>query len=319
MNTTTVPSAPPLTEFVSVSKWYGPVMAVNGVSFQLPPGVTGLVGPNGAGKSTLIKLLTGQLRPSLGRVRIRGAQAWSVKAKRWIGYCPDADAFYEEMSGRAFVRTVAGLHGFRRRAAGRRCDEVLELVGMTRHCDRPLRTYSKGMRQRIKLAQALVHDPDLLVLDEPLNGVDPVGRVDFVTVFRQLAAAGKAILVSSHVLEEMDKLADQVLFLCRGRLVASGPLSEIRALLEDHPLRIRLTASRARELAAQLVRWDLVQAVDFEGRDGLLVHAYRPRAFFAALTELVVQEQFEIERMQVRDASTEAVFHYLMSRAVHGY
>ncbi len=170
-------SVPPLTEFQAVSKWYGPVIAVNDVTLQLRPGITGLVGPNGAGKSTLIKLLTGQLRPSLGHVRIRGRNAWSARAKSHIGYCPDVDAFYEEMSGRDFVRTLARLHGFRGRLAAERTEAVLEQVGMADRADRRLGSYSKGMRQRIKLAQALVHDPELIVLDEPLNGVDPLGRV----------------------------------------------------------------------------------------------------------------------------------------------
>ena len=309
---------PPLTEFQAVSKWYGPVIAVNDVTLQLRPGITGLVGPNGAGKSTLIKLLTGQLRPSLGHVRIRGRNAWSARAKSHIGYCPDVDAFYEEMSGRAFVRTMARLHGFRGRPAAERTEAVLQQVGMTDRADRRLGSYSKGMRQRIKLAQALVHDPELIVLDEPLNGVDPLGRVEFVDLFRQLAARGKAILVSSHILEDMDKLADRILFLLRGRIMAAGSLTQIREMLDEHPLQIRLATNQPKELAARLFQAECVQAVELEGAGGLLVRALRPKRFFAVLADLAVDEQFDVQRLQVSDASTQAVFNYLVHRGEHG-
>jgi len=308
----TIAASGPLTEFTAVSKWYGPVIALNDVTLHLGPGITGLVGPNGAGKSTLIKLLTGQLRPSLGRVRIRGLTAWSAAAKAWMGSCPDVDAFYDEMSGRAFVRIMARLHGFPARLAAERTEEVLGQVGMAERADRPLGSYSKGMRQRIKLAQALVHDPELLVLDEPLNGVDPIGRAELTVLFRQLAAGGKAILLSSHILEDMDTLADRIVFLSRGRILASGSLAEIRALLDDHPLKVRIGASRPRELAARLLRSELVLAAELAG-DEVVVQVRRPKRFFASLAEIVIEESYDVERLQVIDASTQAVFDYLVN------
>jgi ABC-2 type transport system ATP-binding protein len=306
-----------LCQFDSVSKWYGPVIGLNDVTFEIEPGITGLVGPNGAGKSTLIKLLTGQLRPSIGRVRVDGRRAWSASAKRCIGYCPDVDAFYEEMSGRAFVRTMAMLHGYSKQLARERTEDVLAQVGMTDRAERPLASYSKGMRQRIKLAQALVHDPDLIVLDEPLNGVDPVGRLELTSLFRDLSARGKAILISTHLLDEMDTLADRILFICRGRILASGSLEEIRAMLDDHPSKIRITSSRTRELATRLLALDMVQAAELSGSDELHLQVHRAKQFFGALAEVVTQEDFEIERLQVSDASTEAVFDYLMKSANH--
>ena len=309
--------AGPLAEFTGVSKWYGPVIAVNDVALQLTPGITGLVGPNGAGKSTLIKLLTGQLRPSLGQVRVYGLRAWLAVAKSHIGYCPDTDAFYEEMSGRSFVQSMARMHGFRGREAARRSEEVLDQVGMTDRADRPLGSYSKGMRQRIKLAQALVHDPDLLVLDEPLNGVDPIGRSDFINLFTALARQGKAILVSSHILDEMDKLAQRVLFMCRGRIVASGSLQEIRDMLDDHPFKIRVSADRPRDLAIQLMRLDSVQAVQLEDEGDLLIQVRRPKEFFPAFAAIVADAGLDVDRMCVLDASTEAIFDYLMQAAMH--
>ncbi|HXG10216.1 MAG TPA: ABC transporter ATP-binding protein [Gemmataceae bacterium] len=226
--------------FERVSKWYGPVIGVNQVTLELRPGITGLVGANGAGKSTLLRLATGQLRPDLGRVLVRGLDAWSATAKRHVGYCPDIDSFYEEMSGRQFVEAMARLCGYSRREAQERTDEVLDLVGMTDRAERRLRGYSKGMRQRIKLAQALVHDPELLVLDEPLSGIDPVGRWESINLFRELADRGKCLLISSHELEELEKLTDHVAIMARGRIAAVGTLAQIRDLLDDHPLTIRV-------------------------------------------------------------------------------
>jgi ABC-2 type transport system ATP-binding protein len=303
--------------FDAVSKWYGPVIGLNNVSWEMTPGITGLVGHNGAGKSTMIKLLTGQLRPSLGSVSVCGREAWSAAAKRHLGYCPDVDSFYEEMSGRAFVRMIARLHGFSPTAARQRTDDVLERVGMSDRADRRLASYSKGMRQRIKLAQALVHDPELLVLDEPLNGVDPVGRAELLALFRGLAKQGKAILVSSHILEEMDTLADRILFVCRGRLLASGTLAEIRALLENHPLKVRLATERARDLAAELARLPVVRSLRFERPDELLLEVARPKEFFQPLAEIVARDGYDPQRLQVIDATTEAIFDYLMQEALH--
>ncbi len=300
-----------------VSKFFGPVMAVNDVTLQLRPGMTGLVGPNGAGKSTLIRLLTGQFRPSLGRVQVGGCDAWRASAKARIGYCADADAFYEELSGRAFVRLMARLHGLRGRRARERTEQLLEQMGMAQRASRPIGSYSKGMRQRIKLAQALVHDPDLLVLDEPLNGVDPIGRMEILQQLRTLAAEGKAVLVSTHILDEMDKLADRILFLCRGRLIAAGSLAQVRAMLADHPLRVRVTSSHLRALAARLVRHPTVLGLRFEDESNLVVRARPPREFFRMLAELASEDGWEISRLRVLDASTEAVFDYLMESARH--
>jgi ABC-2 type transport system ATP-binding protein len=307
----------PLCQFDSVCKWYGSVIGLNDVSWELQPGITGLVGHNGAGKSTLIKLLTGQLRPSLGSVMVCGDPAWSAEAKRHLGYCPDVDAFYEEMSGQTFVRMIARLHGFSPSVARERTDAVLEQVGMADRARRPLASYSKGMRQRIKLAQALVHDPELIVLDEPLNGVDPVGREELIALFQSLSKQGKAILISSHILEEMDTLADRILFICRGRLLASGTLEEIRELLDNHPLKIRIGTQRARELAAELVTHEVVQSVALERSDQVLLEVLRPKEFFGPLGDLIAEQGHDVQLLQVIDATTEAVFEYLMREALH--
>jgi ABC-2 type transport system ATP-binding protein len=299
-----------------VSKWYGPVIGVNQVTLELRPGVTGLVGSNGAGKSTLMRLIAGHLRPDLGRVEVLGRDAWGAAAKRHVGYCPEIDSFYEEMSGRGFVEAMARLSGYPGREARRRAGAALERVGMAGPAGRRLRGYSKGMRQRVKLAQALLHDPELLVLDEPLSGIDPVGRADFLALFRELAGQGKCLLVSSHELEELQKLTDHVVVMARGRIAAVGSVAQIRDRLDDHPLTVRVDVAggRRRELAAALLRLADVAGVEVpEGVEGvLLVRARNPRGFFRGLARLVLEEAYEVGRVQALDESAGAVLGYLL-------
>jgi ABC-2 type transport system ATP-binding protein len=282
------------------------------VTLELREGITGLVGSNGAGKSTLMRLATGQLRPDLGSVRVRGKDAWTAAAKRHVGYCPDTDTFYEEMSGRQFVETMARLCGFSRSDARRRTGEVLDLVGMADRAERRLRGYSKGMRQRIKLAQALVHDPELLILDEPLSGIDPIGRQESLVLFRELASRGKCLLVSSHELEELEKLTDHVAVMARGRIAAVGTVSQIRDLLDHHPLSIRIVSDRQRELAASLLGLADVVGADLVDGAGVVVRARNPRGFFKAFTRLVLEEAYEITHMEALDDSAHAILGYLL-------
>jgi ABC-2 type transport system ATP-binding protein len=321
-----------------VSKWYGPVIGVNQVTLELRPGITGLVGSNGAGKSTLMGLITGHLRPDLGRITVRGQDAWSAAAKRHVGFCPEVDAFYEEMSGYQFVETMARLCGYRRGEARDRAVGALELVGMAGRAGRRLRGYSKGMRQRVKLAQALVHDPELLVLDEPLSGIDPVGRAEFIALFHRLAERGKALLVSSHELDELEKLTDHIAILARGRIAVIGSVAQIRDRLDDHPLTIRvdvnenedrrsriedrgspsfsreppaIAGARRRELAAALLKLPEVVGVDLSDT-GVLVRARNPQRFFQDFAKLVLEEWYEVIHLETLDDSTEAVLGYLL-------
>jgi ABC-2 type transport system ATP-binding protein len=306
---------PPLAELQHVTKWYGPVIGLNDVSLRLPRGIVGLLGPNGAGKTTLIKLLTGQLRPDLGTVLISGRSAWSSAGRKHLGYCPDVDAFYEEMSGRGFVRTMARLQGLGRAEARDATDRALAEVGMSDRAHRTVRGYSKGMRQRIKLAQALVHDPQLLVVDEPLNGVDPVGRRELMELFRRLADRGKTVLVSSHILEEMDALAGQIVFMGRGRILAVGTLPEIRDMLSEQPRRVRIDSPRARELASLLIGWPEVLSVDVTDERTLALAIVHRERFFAALGREIVDRALPIDRVESTDLSAEATFDYVMSAA----
>ncbi|MBY0524301.1 MAG: ABC transporter ATP-binding protein [Gemmataceae bacterium] len=303
---------PSLLLFEQVSKWYGPVIGVNQVTLELRPGITGLVGSNGAGKSTLMRLATGHLRPDLGKVSVCGLDAWNADAKRHVGYCPDTDAFYEEMSGRQFVEVMARLCGYSRRDARRRTEETLERVGMAGRCERKIRGYSKGMRQRIKLAQALVHEPELLVLDEPLSGIDPIGRQEFIVLFRQLAAQGKCLLVSSHELEELEKLTDHVAIMARGRIAAVGTVPQIRELLDNHPLSIRIQSDQTRALAGDLLQLPDVVGVELGERDNLTVRARNPKQFFSAFMRLVLEENYQVGHLETLDDSTHAVLEYLL-------
>ena len=304
----------PVLLFDRVSKWYGPVLGVNQVTLELRGGITGLVGANGAGKTTLLRLATGQLRPDIGAVRVLGRDAWSEAGKRLVGYCPDVDAFYEEMSGRRFVQAMARLCGYDRAEARRRTGEALDLVRMTGRCDRPIAGYSKGMRQRVKMAQALIHEPRLLILDEPLSGIDPVGRQEFIALYRELAARGKCLLVSSHELDELEKLTDHVAVMARGRIAAVGTLTQIRDLLDDHPLSVRIDADQPRELAARLIGFVDVVGVDLGdgGDESMVVRARNPRRFFRDFTRLVLEEGVEVRRLEPLDDSAHAILGYLL-------
>jgi ABC-2 type transport system ATP-binding protein len=298
--------------FDRVSKWYGPVIGVNLVTLELRGGITGLVGANGAGKSTLLRLAAGLLRPDLGRVDICGRNAWSAEAKRQIGYCPDSDCFYEDMSGRQFVEAVARLGGYQSREARRRAAEALEQVGMAERAERRLRGYSKGMRQRVKLAQALVHDPAILILDEPLSGIDPIGRQEILALLEHLAGQGKCLLVSSHELEELEKLTDHIAIMMRGRIAAVGTLAQIRGLLDQHPLNMRLCCDRPRDLAAALMTMTDVVGVEVGDNGALVARIRNPQHFLRDFTRLVLEEHYEVRHLETLDDSAHAVLTYMV-------
>ena len=299
-----------LLSFDGVTKFYGPVIGVNNISCRVGPGITGLLGANGAGKSTIIKLASGQLRPTQGTVRIGAHHAWSTAAKHHLGYSPDISSFYEEMTGYEFVYAMARLHGFSRAEARQRTNYVQEEVGMADRAGRRLAGCSHGMRQRIKLAQALVHDPWLLLLDEPMTGIDPGGRREINELLFRLADQNKTILVSSHILVEIEQLCRSILMISRGRIVASGTLAEVRGLMKYRPQVVEIVAERARRLAALLAEYPDVQGVEM--RDGsLVVRTRNPAEFFAFVGELVCRYGISVRRMQTLDAGADAVFDYL--------
>ncbi len=310
------PEVTPIITFEGVSKWYGNVIGLNKLTLRIPAGVTGLLGPNGAGKSTLLQLATGQLRPSQGTVQVLGQPPWNNPALlRHIGLCPEQDAFYEWMSGFDLVRTFARLSGMSRGAADESAERALAVVGMTENMHRAIRGYSKGMRQRTKLAQALVHQPRVLFLDEPFTGTDPIGRHEMIEVIRGLGEAGHSVLVSSHVLYEVEALTPNIILLHRGRLLAQGHVRQIRDLIDAHPHRIVLVCDDCRALAAKVVRWEDVDGIQFMSREqALLVETRQPDVFYGRLPALAIQGKVYIREVYSEDDNLEAVFTYLVSR-----
>jgi ABC-2 type transport system ATP-binding protein len=303
-------------EFDGVSKWYGNVIGLNRLSVRVAPGVTGLLGPNGAGKSTFLQLATGQLRPSQGEVRVLGHRPWNnAPLMRHVGLCPEQDAFYEWMTGRDFVRTCAKLTGMSGSQAAAAADKAIAIVGMTENARRAIRGYSKGMRQRIKLAQALVHEPRVLFLDEPFTGTDPIARHDLLQVIRKLGESGRSVIVSSHVLHEIQSLTRTIVLMHRGRLVAEGRIEEIRDLIDRHPHRIVLVCDDYRTLAAKLVCWDDVEGLQvMRDKKAVLIETRKPDAFYARLPALSLDDGTPIREVYSEDNNLEAVFKYLVSK-----
>jgi len=298
-----------------LSKWYGQVSGLNDVTIAIPRGVTGLLGPNGAGKSTLMKLVTGQLRPSAGTLRVFDEPIWGNPSQyRRLGFCPEQDAFYEHMTGRDWVEALAGLHGMDDAAAAAAATRALETVDLLDVADRKIGGYSKGMRQRVKLAQAMVHDPELLVLDEPLSGMDPLMRRRTIRLIRQWAGAGKTVIVSSHVLHEIEAMTATIVLMHNGRIVAEGDVHQIRALIDAHPHRVSIRAADPRALAKRLLVDDDVSSFRFEG-DALLVETANPDSFYSRLTEVAASgEAGSIEEVTSPDDNLQAVFSYLVKQ-----
>lgn len=291
----------------NVSKWYGLVIGLNEVNLRIESGIVALLGPNGAGKSTLMKLLTGQLRPNLGKVRVFGRSVRSPAARRRIGYCPDVDAFYEDMTAWQFVYAMVRLAGYTASEARERTEQALETVGMADRANRKMAGCAKGMRQRVKMAQAIAHDPDLLILDEPLSGLDPIGRMQFRELFTKLAAAGKTLLISSHVLSEMEQTVDQIVLMGKGRLLAQGTWDEVFRFLDDQPATITIVGDRLRELASRLMSFEGVTSLQIL-EDRCAVTTRDPGGLCDFVTRLVCEEGFRVEQLIPAGRRLDALF-----------
>ncbi|HEY7412370.1 MAG TPA: ABC transporter ATP-binding protein [Vicinamibacteria bacterium] len=301
-------------EFVRASRWYGQVIALNDVTVRLGPGVTGLLGPNGAGKSTFLKLAAGQLRPSQGEVRLLGEPAWGTPALfHRVGLCPEPDAFWEGLTGLDFLLTLLRLTGFDEAECRTRAEDALRLVALVEARDRKVGGYSKGMRQRLKMAQALAHDPEVLLLDEPLTGMDPVNRRRMVDLVKQLGRQGRTVLVSSHILHEVEAMTRTVLLIHQGRILAEGDVREIRDLLDEHPHTVALRAREPRRLAAALVGAGHVLSLSF-GAEGewLTVQTAKPDELYQALMQAALDTG--VSEMYSPDEDLESVFRYLVHR-----
>ncbi len=302
-----------IAEAVGVTKWYGEVLGLNGFTAFVEPGITGLVGPNGAGKSTLFKLLIGQLRASGGELRLLGEDPWNnVGLKRRIGYCPESNQLYGWLTAQRFVELLLKLDGIGAAEAQKAAEESLAFVGLTAAKDRPLRTYSRGMRQRAKLAQALAHGPELLILDEPLSGADPMARVQILRAISEFANRGGHVIMSTHVLYEVERITSNIVLIHNGKAIASGNLHAIRALIDEHPHAVRLVTSQPRELAQALAAWDHVVSVEFVDAGTLLVRTRKPDAFYRDLPGVVVDRNLDVRGVESPDDSLDAVFRYLV-------
>jgi ABC-2 type transport system ATP-binding protein len=296
-----------------VSKWYGQVIGLNDVSVTVPSGITGLLGPNGAGKSTFMKLITGQLRPSKGHVTVLGQPIWRNPALYFhIGFCPEQDAFYDRMTGLEWVAALARLNGLDESSARSAAGRALETVDLLYAANKRIGAYSKGMRQRVKLAQAIVHDPDLLILDEPLAGMDPVGRRRTIRQIRDWARQGKSVVVSSHILHEIESMTSNILLINNGRILAEGNVHQIRDLIDEHPHTVYIRAADPRRLAREfLTRADVI-SLRFEP-GAVVVETGTPDEFYASLTELVATGACgAVEALTSPDDNLQAVFKYLV-------
>jgi ABC-2 type transport system ATP-binding protein len=296
-----------------VSKWFGSLVAVSDVSFEIGPGVTALLGPNGAGKSTMLRMLCGLARPSRGTVRVLGRDPRSdVGLTRSIGLVPQQETVFEPLTAHGFLRLTATLHGLPDPEAS--AAAALEQVGLDPSDTRRLPAYSKGMRQRVKVAQGLVHDPTVVMLDEPLTGLDPRQRADMVILFKRLGAEGRCVLVSSHVLGEVERLGSEILVMSQGRLAAAGDFRELRALMDDRPMRVRVRTDRPRDLAGALLEGGTVVGARLDGDQVLELDTNDARELAHALAPLARDRGASLLEVVPLDADLEGVFRYLVQR-----
>lgn len=301
----------PIIETKGLSKWFGEVVAVNNLDLCLDSNITGLLGPNGAGKSTLIKLALGLYAPSRGTVRVFGKPPRNNNAvlKR-IGYCPETDYFFENATGYEFVYWLNRYWGMGRKEARIAAEAACELTHMTGRMHDPIDTYSKGMRQRIKIAQALTTAPELLFLDEPMNGLDPKGRDEMYALIQSLADAGMAVVVSSHILYEIERITDSVVLMYRGSLLAQGRVRDIRDLIDQHPHAIRVETCQPREISKAFLEIASVIRVEFE-EDALIIRTREPNQCYALLNEMMRADENIIDGITCDDDNLQSVFDYL--------
>ena len=293
------------------SKWYGHVLGISDLSWRLPPGIVGLLGPNGAGKSTLMKLMAGLIQPSRGSLTVFGESPFrSTEVRRRIGHAPEHEKTYDELTALELVTALARISGLPPRAARAAAAEALDSMGMASAMHRQVRGFSKGMRQRTKLASAIVHDPDFLLLDEPLTGVDPMARIDIIQRIRALGARGKTIVISSHVLYEIEALTNQILVMYRGQALAEGDVLAIRRLIDKHPHRIRVECDRPRPLAGALALAEHVTRVSCE-RHAVEVETRDPDRCYAEIAGVVLEHGLAVTHLDSPDNNLGAVFDYL--------
>ncbi len=300
--------------FDNVSKFYGEALGVNRVSLSFEPGITSLVGPNGAAKTTLMNLMTGLLQPTRGRINVLGfAPSDSENLFRRLGYCTQFDYFPRGITGFDLIYSLLTVHGYNAAEAGRMAHSAIDKVGMTDAADRKVAGYSKGMRQRIKLALAIAHQPQVLVLDEPLNGLDPMARAEVIELFRGLGRAGMHVIISSHILHEVDLISDRIVMMSNGYVVAEGDIQGVRSEMDDHPMQILIRCDRPALVASLVFQQDsVVEARIHKDGRGLLVSTRNPDQFYLLLNRIVLDNELSIEGVEPADENVHSVYEYLI-------
>jgi len=304
----------PLITFSDVSRFYGEVLGINRVNLSIPPGITSLVGPNGSGKTTLMNLMTGLLRVSKGEIRVLGVSPDRPQELcRLIGYCAQFDNFPRGLTGYQFLYWFLRIRGMSDAESERRTWAALQIVSMADSAHRPVAAYSKGMRQRIKLAQAIAHDPQVIVLDEPLNGLDPMARAETIALFRDWGAEGRHVLVSSHILHEVDRISDQVILLSQGYVVAEGQIQGVRSEVKDQPMQILIRCDQPSRLAAQLFQQDhVVEAKIHPDGKSVLLRTRDADSFYLLLNRVILETGLEVESVTPADDDVNSVYQYLI-------
>ncbi len=302
----------------NVARWYGEVLGVNKVTVDVYAGITGLLGPNGSGKTTLMNVVCGLLRPGGGSVSVLGYPVWNnPRLRRLVGYCPQADQLLDNFTGRAFLQGFLNLHG-RGVSWARRCAmAALERVGLEQAARQSIATYSKGMRQRLKVALALAHEPEVLVLDEPFNGLDPIARREMMRLFIDYARQGRTLLIASHILHEVEQLTHQILMMSNGYVLAEGQVEQVRGLLRRHPFQVYLRCDRPRELAALMLGRDGVLRAEIEDDRALTLWTRDPDDFYLRLNRAIVEQGFEVDLVTLADENVHSIYRYLSGREHH--
>jgi ABC-2 type transport system ATP-binding protein len=299
-----------------LSKWYGNILGISDINLEIGPGITGLLGPNGAGKSTFLKIAAGQLKPKIGSLQIFGENVFGnyLLFKR-IGFCPEHDSAYMEMSGWQFIVLLARLHGFPGAETEEKAKKALDTVGLLDSKDRPVKGYSFGMRQRLRLAASILHEPELLMLDEPLRGVDPLWRIKIIQLIKDYEKQGRTVIVSSHILPEIEAMTNEIVLIHQGKIFAKGDIQRIRNLIDSHPHQVSILCKEPRQLAAKLINNEYVLSIDFaaQGR-GLTVKTNQRDHFFNTLMRLIVEDKLVVEEITSPDDNLQAVFDYLIGK-----
>ncbi len=299
-----------------LSKWYGNIQGISEISLQISPGIQGLLGPNGAGKSTFLKIASGQLKQNLGEITIFGEKVYNNPSLfSRIGFCPEHDSFYREVTGWEFMIFLAKLHGFKGKKAVDMAGVALERVGMEENAKKLISAFSLGMRQRLKVATSIIHNPDLLILDEPLRGVDPLWRVKIIKLVKEFEKEGKTVIVSSHILPEVEAMTNNITLIHQGKIFAHGDIQEIRGLIDTHPHQVSIRCNKPRTAAEKLIHYDFVLNVRLDDEENRIVVETKNREnFFDSLMRIITENELEVDEMTSPDDNLQAVFDYLIGR-----